>query len=117
MSPECVDQLRFRFSIDLPSEPRDIDFDDIAELFPVKVVEMFQELALGDDNSWAMHQVFEHPVLHRRKRESYASPSDDGTGHIHLQAANRQPGVCVALAAPDQSLQTSSQLFEVEGFG
>src|SRR6202048_2073225 len=117
MSPECVDQLRFRFSIDLPSEPRDIDFDHIAELFPVEVVEMFQQLALGVDNSWAMHQVSEPPVLHRGKRESWTPPSDDGTGHIHLQVANRQHGVCVALAAPDQSLQTSLQLLEVEGFG
>lgn len=49
MSSEGMKQLHFAFIIELPPQARDVHLDYIAELLPVKIVEMLQELALRDD--------------------------------------------------------------------
>src|SRR5271157_2001840 len=49
--------------VELLAEVGDVGLNDVGVVLPVVVVEVFEELALADDDSGAMDEVLEDPVF------------------------------------------------------
>src|SRR2546427_3728148 len=64
LAAQCANQRLLRAMIELSAETGDIDFDHIAELLPVVVIEMLQQFGFRDDGARTMREVLEHPVFH-----------------------------------------------------
>src|ERR1035438_6555148 len=48
---------------ELAPQPRDVNFDHVAEALPVEVVKVFEQFGLGNHRARTMREVFEHAIL------------------------------------------------------
>src|SRR5438876_10338034 len=64
LAAQGANQRLFRVLVELAPQTGDIDFDHVAELLPVVVIEMLQQFGLRDDGVRTMREVREHPVFH-----------------------------------------------------
>src|SRR2546427_1087441 len=64
LAAQGANQRLFRVLVELAPQTGDIDFDHVAELLPVVVIEMLQQFGFRDDGARTMREVLEHPVFH-----------------------------------------------------
>src|ERR1019366_4297113 len=50
---------------ELAAQPRNVNFDHVAEALPVEVVKVLEQFGFGNDSTGTIREIFEHAILHR----------------------------------------------------
>src|SRR5208283_271983 len=72
LSAQSMDKLALTAVLEFTAQARDVHLDDIAEAFPVEVVQVFEQLGLGNDCARAMREIFEDAIFHGREGDGFA---------------------------------------------
>src|SRR5689334_17385439 len=117
MSAHCVNQLHGIIAIDLSPKSGNINLNDVAEFFPVVVVEVFQQLTLGHDCARPMNEILQNTVLHRHQRNLLLPASHRTLNSIELKIGYREDRGSLALSAADQGLGSRQKFAQIKGLG
>src|SRR6266581_8324640 len=93
LAPQCANQRLLRAMIELAAETGDIDFDHVAELLPVVIIEMLEQFGFRDDGA-------RHAAIYG----------------VQLQVPDSQDRGRLAFAATDERLSAGQQFAEIERF-
>src|SRR6266704_6412066 len=116
LAPQCANQRLLRAMIELAAETGDIDFDHIAELLPVVVIEMLQQFGFRDDGARTMREILKHPVFHGSQRNWPPGALHAAIYGVQLQVPDSQDRRRLAFAATDERLSAGQQFAEIEWF-
>src|SRR5207302_10320498 len=90
MTAHRVNELQGIIAIDLAPESGNAYFNYVAEFLPVVVVEMLQQLALGNHRTRPVRQVFQYAVFHAHKRNLLLPAFHSAFDRIQLQVGYRE---------------------------
>src|ERR1039458_1053411 len=63
LAAQRVDEFRV-VVFELAAKPRNVNFDHVAEAFPVEVVKVLEQFGLGNHRTGAIREIFEHTIFH-----------------------------------------------------
>src|ERR1700676_3124286 len=115
MSPNRVDQLLGVGIVDLAPQSGNIDLDDVAEFFPVIVIEVLEQFCLRDHSARAMPQIFEDAIFHGSQRDFPVSPADGSCHCVQLKIADGNHRGVLSSASPDQCFGAREKLTQIKG--
>src|SRR5581483_6895801 len=117
-SPEGMDHLDRKITIDLAAQAVDQDVDDVGLGIEVIIPDMLQDHRLRDGSAGVSHQIVEQGELFRLKLDLPSAAGDLPREEVELQLPHGQTGRLLDRpgGAADQRLQTGQQLREGEWF-
>ena len=93
-----------------------IDLYDVAEFFPVIVIEVLEQFCLRDHSARAMPQIFEDAIFHGSQRDFPVSPADGSCHCVQLKIADGNHRGVLSSASPDQCFGAREKLTQIKGF-
>src|ERR1700758_5059763 len=103
-----------RGAANLAAKVRDMRLYNVGVVFPGKVIQMLQQLALGDNLARVVHQVLEDAIFSRGELNLLLVGFDRLDCEVERQAAIRQRGLPYALAATNEGPRPRDEFAQVE---
>src|SRR5664279_4312343 len=116
LAAQGVDEFRvvvFQFA----PQTRDVDFDHVAEAFPVEIIKVLEQFGLGDHRAGTMREIFEHAILHGGEGNKFSATPHRKVGGADFDIAHFEDGGALALAAADQRFGPGQQFAEIKWLG
>src|SRR5689334_13138937 len=110
-----LDRLLIAVGHELFAQIGDVGLDHVGVMLPVVVVEVLEQLALGDDDARPMHHVLKNAVFSRREIDDATSAAHCLFQRVDFDVGDGKNGMRSALAAANQSLRARDELAEVKG--
>ena len=117
MAAHRVNELHGIIAIDLAPESGNVYFNYVTEFLPVVVVEMLQQLALGNHRTGPVRKVFQDAVFHGHERYLLLPAFHSAFNCIQLQVGHLEHRRPLALSAPYQSLGSRQKFAQIKGLG
>src|ERR1039457_3197447 len=117
LSAQGVNQLAIAAVLKFTTQAGDVNLDDVAEPFPVEVIQMFEQVGLGHYRALPVRQIFQNAGFHRRDADEVSLAAHREISRVDLQIADLQQRRALALASPDQGYGARQKLSQVEGLG
>src|SRR5450755_4140780 len=105
------------FVFQFASQTRDVDFNHVAEAFPVEIVKVLEQFGLGDHRAGTMREILEYAILHGGESNKFSVTPHREIGGADFDFAHFQYGRTLALAAADQRFGPRQQFAQIKWLG
>ena len=117
VATEGLDKVSGVAVINFAAQAGDVNLNDVAEFFPVVIVEMLEQFGLRDHDALAVHEIFEDAIFHGSERKFTAGAADGAPGGIHFKIVDAENGGGLAFAAADDGFGAREKFAEIERLG